>query len=80
MDAVCHALVRRFGGGTSGVTVTLATIPAIADMGAKSETTLPCSKETRDRIREKKSGGEPYESVLTRLLDHYEDSDHRVNG
>jgi len=48
-------------------------------MGAKSETTVPCSEEVRDRIKSHKEGGEPYDSVLRRLCDVYE-AQQKVGG
>ena len=38
---------------------------------ATSETTIPLTKETRDRLIELKHGHDPYDDVLLRLLDVY---------
>jgi len=35
-------------------------------------TTIPLSEDTRDRLKAKKTGGESYDSLVNRLLDHYE--------
>jgi len=37
-----------------------------------SDTTIPCSEATRDRLRDLKRGGEPYDATLRRVLDAYE--------
>lgn len=43
------------------------------DMAQKSATTLPCAEETRKRVKSYKSGGEPYDDVLRRMCDAYEE-------
>jgi hypothetical protein len=35
---------------------------------SRNLTTISCSPEIRDKIRARKSGGEPYDAVLERLL------------
>lgn len=37
-----------------------------------AETTIPCSKDTRERVKDIKRGGETYEEVLNRLLESHE--------
>ena len=41
-------------------------------MAQKSATTLPCAEETRKRVKSYKSGGEPYDDVICRMCDAYE--------
>lgn len=41
-------------------------------MAQKTETRVPCSKETRDNhLRPLKRGGEAYDDLLRRLAEHY---------
>jgi hypothetical protein len=44
----------------------------MTNMGAKSETTVPCSESVRDRIKGFKTGGESYDDVLCRMCTAYE--------
>jgi hypothetical protein len=40
---------------------------------SKSETTIPCSRETRDEvIRPKKRGGESYDRLLRKMAAQYD--------
>lgn len=38
-------------------------------MGDDSETRVPCSVETRERLKSRKHGGETYDDVINRILD-----------
>ena len=37
------------------------------------ETTIPCDRGTRDRVKALKRGGERYDDVLNRLVDQTQD-------
>lgn len=40
-----------------------------------AESRIPCSRETRERIAAQKRGGEPYESVLRKMVAQYDPED-----
>jgi predicted CopG family antitoxin len=42
-------------------------------MARASEVRVPCAEETRERLWAAKQGREPYDDVLRRLLDRYEE-------
>jgi hypothetical protein len=57
------------------VNVKLLTTPALQTTEAMSqahETRLPCSKETRRLVKQQKRGGEPYDSVLRKMVRQYD--------
>lgn len=41
-------------------------------MATANETRIPCSRETRERVRAQKRGGENYDSVLRKMVEQYD--------
>lgn len=40
-------------------------------MTAKTESRIPCSKETRKRVKDLKRGGEAYDDLLRKMAEQY---------
>lgn len=42
---------------------------------AKADSRIPCTTETRERLKQLKRGGETYEELLQKMADQYEPED-----